>query len=46
VNVHNRSVVTALDANQRGEGVFTQIDSVGFADPANDNSKSSLDIKG
>jgi flagellar operon protein len=46
VNIHNRTVVTALDANQRGEGVFTQIDSVVFADPANDSTKSSLDIKG
>jgi flagellar operon protein len=44
VNVHNRTVVTALDTNQRGEGVFTQIDSVVFADPA--GSKSSIDIKG
>ncbi len=44
VNVHNRTVVTALDTNQRGEGVFTQIDSVVFADPA--GPKSSIDIKG
>lgn len=44
VNVHNRTVVTALNANQRGEGVFTQIDSVVFADPA--GSQSSIDIKG
>ena len=28
VNVPERTVVTALDKNQRGEGVFTQIDSV------------------
>ncbi len=34
VNVKQRLVVTALDARQRGEGVFTQIDSVVFADPA------------
>ena len=34
VNVRDRVVVTALDTNQRGEGVFTQIDSVVFADPA------------
>jgi flagellar operon protein len=45
VNVHDRTVVTALDANQRGEGVFTQIDSVVFADPVN-RSKSSIDLKG
>ncbi|NOH01766.1 MAG: flagellar biosynthesis protein [Chloroflexi bacterium] len=41
VNVQDRIVVTALDANQRGEGVFTRIDSVVFADP-----KSSIDVKG
>ena len=34
VNVKNRLVVTAMDTNKRGEGVFTQIDSVVFADPA------------
>jgi hypothetical protein len=34
VNVKQRLVVTALDANSRGEGVFTQIDSVVFADPS------------
>ena len=44
VNVHDRTVVTALDTNQRGEGVFTQIDSVVFADPA--STKSSIDVKG
>jgi len=46
VNIHNRTVVTALDADQRGEGVFTQIDSVVFADPAKGSTKSSVDIKG
>jgi flagellar operon protein len=46
VNVPDRTVVTALDKNQRGEGVFTQIDSVVFADPANSNPKASIDIKG
>ncbi len=46
VNVKDRMVVTALDANQRGEGVFTQIDSVVFADPAASSTKSSIDIKG
>ncbi len=50
VNVQSRTVVTALDKDQRGEGVFTQIDSVVFADPANDpalsGQKSSIDIKG
>lgn len=33
VNVPERVVVTALDARHRGEGVFTQIDSVVLADP-------------
>ena len=46
VNVQSRTVVTALDKGQRGEGVFTQIDSVVFADPAADTQKSSIDIKG
>ncbi len=46
VNVQSRTVVTALDKDQRGEGVFTQIDSVVFADPAIENQKSSIDIKG
>jgi flagellar operon protein len=34
VNVKERLVVTALDEQSRGEGVFTQIDSVVFADPS------------
>jgi flagellar operon protein len=46
VNIQDRMVVTALDANQRGEGVFTQIDSVVFADPASSSPKSMIDIKG
>ncbi len=46
VNVQSRTVVTALDKNQRGEGVFTQIDSVVFADPSSISEKSSIDIKG
>jgi flagellar operon protein len=32
VNVRDRIVVTALNADKRGEGVFTQIDSVVIAD--------------
>lgn len=32
VNVKQRLVVTAIDSNERGEGVFTQIDSVVLAD--------------
>jgi flagellar operon protein len=43
VNVRERLVVTAMDTNHRGEGVFTQIDSVVFADPA---SGGSVDRKG
>lgn len=46
VNIQSRTVVTALDKNQRGEGVFTQIDSVVFADPANSGPKPSIDVKG
>jgi flagellar operon protein len=34
VNVKDRLVVTALDSQSRGEGVFTKIDSVVFADPS------------
>lgn len=32
VNIRERLVVTAMDARSRGEGVFTQIDSVVLAD--------------
>jgi flagellar operon protein len=32
VNVRDRIVVTAINADKRGEGVFTQIDSVVIAD--------------
>jgi len=46
VNVQNRTVVTAMDADQRGEGVFTQIDSVVFADPSAQASKSLVDKQG
>ena len=46
VNVRDRMVVTATDANHRGEGVFTQIDSVVFADPAKQDKPSSIDLKG
>jgi flagellar operon protein len=46
VNIQDRTVVTALDTNQRGEGVFTQIDSVVFADPAASDIKTSIDVKG
>jgi flagellar operon protein len=46
VNVRDRMVVTALDANHRGEGVFTQIDSVVFAEPSASESKPLLDKQG
>jgi len=36
VNIRDRLVVTAMDADSRRDGVFTQIDSVVFADPAED----------
>jgi len=34
VNVPQRTVVTAMDTQKRGEGVFTQIDTVVLADPS------------
>ena len=34
VNIKDRLVITALDPDNRGEGVFTKIDSVVFADPS------------
>jgi flagellar operon protein len=46
VNVRDRMVVTALDAGHRGEGVFTQIDSVVFADPAQQAARPKIDQKG
>lgn len=45
VNVRDRLVVTALDSKTRGEGVFTQIDSVVFADPSDNNESSSINIE-
>lgn len=38
VNIRDRLVVTAVDASSRGEGVFTQIDSVVFADKSDTTS--------
>jgi len=38
VNVKERLVITAMDSQNRGEGVFTKIDSVVFADPAEESS--------
>jgi flagellar operon protein len=34
VNIKDRLVITAMDSDNRGEGVFTKIDSVVFADPS------------
>ncbi|MDR3572532.1 MAG: TIGR02530 family flagellar biosynthesis protein [Anaerolineaceae bacterium] len=45
VNVPDRTVVTAMNANSRGEGVFTQIDSVVFADPASQSASSYINAK-
>ena len=45
VNVRDRLVVTALDSKNRGEGVFTQIDSVVFADPSDNNKNSTINIE-
>ncbi len=45
VNVPQRLVVTAVDAANRGEGVFTQIDSVVLAEPSRSENKSNLNIK-
>jgi flagellar operon protein len=42
VNVKDRLVVTAIDAQSRGDGVFTQIDSVVFADPAKPGASKSV----
>ena len=40
VNVPNRTVVTTVDMNNRKEGVFTQIDTVVFADSSKSNDQS------
>jgi flagellar operon protein len=45
VNVRDRMVVTALDSKSRGEGVFTQIDSVVFADPSENDASSTINIE-
>jgi len=44
VNVQERVVITAIDPKHRGEGVFTQVDSVVFADRLEGNG-STLDTK-
>lgn len=45
VNVPERLVVTAVDANNRGEGVFTQIDSVVIADSSHADHKPLVNLK-
>ncbi len=45
VNVRDRMVVTALDSKTRGEGVFTQIDSVVFAEPSDNDKNSTINIE-
>lgn len=45
VNVQERMVVTALDSKARGKGVFTQIDTVVFADEASDQTSASSQIE-
>lgn len=45
VNVPERLVVTAVDANNRGEGVFTQIDSVVLADSSHTAAKPQINVK-
>jgi flagellar operon protein len=42
VNVRDRMVVTTVDMNRRKEGVFTQIDTVVFADPSQNNSSQAV----
>lgn len=43
VNVRERLVVTAMETAGRGEGVFTQIDTVVFADPTDETPRASFD---
>ncbi len=45
VNVKDRLVITAMDTNNNGEGVFTKIDSVVLADPSS-SQKSTTDENG
>ncbi len=44
VNVPERLVVTAVDTNSHGEGVFTQIDSVVLAEPSHLENHPGVDI--
>ncbi|WP_299026666.1 hypothetical protein [uncultured Thermanaerothrix sp.] len=45
VNVRERVVITAIDPAHRGEGVFTQVDSVVFAAPYTSTPLSTLETK-
>ena len=45
VNVPQRLVVTAVDANSRGEGVFTQIDSVVLAEPSQSSNTTDVNVE-
>jgi flagellar operon protein len=45
VNVRDRVVITAIDPEHRGEGVFTQVDSVVFAAPYASQTKSTVERK-
>ncbi len=45
VNVRERVVITAIDPEHRGEGVFTQVDSVVFAAPYSSAPLSTLETK-
>jgi flagellar operon protein len=43
VNIQDRTVVTTVDMNHRKEGVFTQIDTVVFADPSQKSSSQAVE---
>jgi flagellar operon protein len=45
VNVPERTVVTAIDTNKGGQGVFTQIDSVVLAEPSRSEASQSVNIQ-
>lgn len=44
VNVRERMVVTAMDSKARGDGVFTQIDTVVFADESDKSTSGTSNI--
>ena len=45
VNVPERTVVTAIDTNKGGQGVFTQIDSVVLAEPSRSDNVQSVNVQ-